>query len=78
MRYEISKSSVVCKMRLCIHSKCSFRAARVKGTNLTLPVRVFGFLLIVSAVYVRLKEKEVRRLLKVNLTIAQLFKVYLL
>lgn len=78
MRYKISKSSVVCKMRLCIHRKCSFRAARVKDTNLTLPVRVFGFLLIVSAVYVRLKEKEVRRLLKVNLTIAQLFKVYLL
>lgn len=61
-------------MRLCIHRKGSLRVARIKGTNLKLPVHVFGFLLIVSAVYVRLKEKEVR----VNLTITQLFKVYLL
>jgi len=30
MCYKIFKSSVVCKMRLCIHSKCSFSAVRVK------------------------------------------------
>lgn len=78
MCYKIFKSSVVWQMRLCIHSKCSFSAVRVKGTNLTFPVRVFGFLLIVSAIYVRLKEKEVRHLLRVNLPITQLFKVYLL